>query len=270
MRDAVGNVQSVMVLGGGSEIAAATVDLLVAGRCRTVVLAVRDVAKVAPLVERFASAGATTVEAVEFDGADPSTHAEFMATTFERFGDIDLVISAFGILGTQGDLEADPASAAELINVNLGGQISALLATINEMKRQGHGQIAVLSSVAGERVRPSNAVYGASKAGLDGFAQAMNDSLAKSGVQITVVRPGFVHTKMTEGLEKAPFSTTPEAVANDIVDGLAKGSAVVWSPGIVRWVFVVMRHLPRPIWRIVSARSRPAAPWTSPSPVRPA
>lgn len=254
MRDAVGNVQSVMVLGGGSEIAAATVDLLVAGRCRTVVLAVRDVAKVATLLERFRAAGATTVEAVEFDGAAPSTHAEFMASTFERFGDIDLVISAFGILGTQSDLEADPASAADLINVNLAGQISALLATINEMRRQGHGQIAVLSSVAGERVRPSNAVYGASKAGLDGFAQAMNDSLATSGVSITIVRPGFVHSKMTEGLDAAPFSTTPEAVAADMVKGLAGGKAIVWSPGKLRWVFTVMRHLPRPLWRIISAR----------------
>lgn len=254
MRDAVGNVQSVMVLGGGSDIAAATLDLLIAGRCRTVVLAVRDIAKAAPLVERFRSAGATTVEAVEFDGADPSTHAGFMATTFGRFGDIDLVISAFGILGSQDELAVDPAAAAELINVNLGGQVSALLATINEMKRQGHGQIVVLSSVAGTRVRPSNAVYGASKAGLDGFAQAMGDGLVGTGVRITVVRPGFVHSKMTEGLDAAPFSTTPEAVAADIVKAVASGAAVVWSPGILRFVFTVMRHLPRPLWRKIADR----------------
>ncbi len=254
MLDAVGNVQSVMVLGGGSEIATATVRLLIAGRCRTVILAVRDVTKVADLVEEFRGAGATTVEAVAFDGSDSASHASFAAETFKRFGDIDVVISAFGILGSQPDLEDDPAAAADLIAVNLGGQVSAILSTITEMKRQGHGQIVVLSSVAGERVRPSNAVYCASKAGLDGFAQAMSDSLVGTGVGITIVRPGFVHTKMTTGLEAAPFSTTPEAVADDIVDGIAKRSAVVWSPGILRWVFAVMRHLPRPIWRIVSAK----------------
>ena len=79
-------------------------------------------------------------------------------------------------------------------------------------------------------------------------------SSSENGVQVLVVRPGFVHTKMTEGMEPAPFSTTPDKVAADIVAGLDRGATTVWSPGVLRYLFTVMRHLPRPVWRIVSNR----------------
>jgi decaprenylphospho-beta-D-erythro-pentofuranosid-2-ulose 2-reductase len=114
---------------------------------------------------------------------------------------------------------------------------------------QGHGTIVVLSSVAGERVRASNFVYGASKAGLDGFAQGLGDSLRGTGVEVLVVRPGFVHTRMTAGLDAAPLATTPEAVAKAVVEGLARGSHTVWVPAALRFVMIALRHLPRPIFR---------------------
>ena len=113
MRDAVGAVQSVLVLGGGSEIAQAIVDRLVAGRCRTVVAAVRDPATVAPALERWCAAGATTVEAVPFDALDPSSHQRTIDDVFDRFGDIDLVIATFGVLGEQTVFDDDPVAAAE-------------------------------------------------------------------------------------------------------------------------------------------------------------
>jgi decaprenylphospho-beta-D-erythro-pentofuranosid-2-ulose 2-reductase len=173
---------------------------------------------------------------------------------FAAHGDIDLVISAFGILGNQDDFDADPVAAADAVVVNFAGQVSALTAVAAAMKRQGHGDIVVMSSVAGERVRKDNAVYGATKAGLDGYAQGLGDRLAGTGVRVLVVRPGFVHTKMTDGMEPAPFSTTPDKVAADIVAGLDRGATTVWSPGVLRYLFTVMRHLPRPVWRIVSNR----------------
>jgi decaprenylphospho-beta-D-erythro-pentofuranosid-2-ulose 2-reductase len=107
----------------------------------------------------------------------------------------------------------------------------------------------VLSSVAGERVRKANFVYGSSKAGVDGFTQGLGDALEGSGIDVMLVRPGFVHTKMTEGRDAAPFSTTPEQVADDIVKGLERGSETVWSPAVLRLVMAVMRHLPRVVWR---------------------
>jgi len=253
MRDAVGNINSVLVLGGGSEIANETVRLLLGRRLRTVILAVRDTDKVKDLLEEYRSTG-ITAEAVEFDGADTAGHEAVIDATFERFGDIDLVISAFGILGSQVAFDDDPAAAADAVLVNFGGQVSAITATAAAMKRQGHGTIVVMSSVAGERVRKDNAVYGATKAGLDGFAQGLGDRLVGTGVNLMIVRPGFVHTQMTEGMEAAPFSTTPEAVAADIVSGLDRNATIIWSPGVLRYLFAVMRHLPRPVWRIVSNR----------------
>ncbi len=251
MRNALGGVQSVLVLGGGSDIAAATLRKLVADRCTKVVLAVREPASVRDLATEL-EAGAS-VEVVPFDGRDLESHAKVVGEVFAT-GDIDLVFSAFGILGDQDVFDDDPAAAGDAVVVNFAGQVSALTACAAAMKVQGHGLIVVMSSVAGERVRKDNVTYGATKAGLDGFAQGLADRLWGTGIRVLIVRPGFVRSKMTTGMDAAPFATTPEAVADDIVTGITKGSSIVWSPGVLRWVFMVMRHLPRPIWRIVSNR----------------
>lgn len=252
MRDAVGNINSVLVLGGGSEIATETVKLLADRRCKRVLLGVRNPAAVEALLDDYRALG-MAAEAFAFDGAEPSAHEAVIDAAFAG-GDVDVVISAFGVLGDQDAFDADPAAAAQAVATNFGGQVAALTAVAAAMKRQGHGAIVVLSSVAGERVRKDNAVYGATKAGLDGFAQGLGDRLVGTGVTVMVVRPGFVHTKMTEGREPAPFSTTPDKVAADIVAGLDRGAHTVWSPAVLRYLFTVMRHLPRPVWRIVSNR----------------
>jgi decaprenylphospho-beta-D-erythro-pentofuranosid-2-ulose 2-reductase len=127
--------------------------------------------------------------------------------------------------------------------------VTATLAVANVLRRQGHGSIVVLSSVSAERVRAANPVYAGTKAGIDGFAQGLGDRLAAEGVHVLVVRPGFVHTKMTAGLPAAPFSTTADAVAEVTVAGLRKGRRIVWAPAPLRYVFSVLRHLPAPIWR---------------------
>ena len=127
--------------------------------------------------------------------------------------------------------------------------LSAGLAVAAQFRRQGHGHLAVLSSVAGERVRAANHVYGSSKAGLDAFAQGLGDSLRSDGARVTVVRPGFVHTRMTRGMKSAPFATTPRVVGELAVAGMRRGKHTVWTPGILRYVFMVLRHVPRPIFR---------------------
>ena len=253
MEDALGAVQSVLVLGGSSEIAAAIVRRLVAGRARTVVLAARAPESCTPLADELRRSGAE-VDVVAFDATDTASHTAALDDVAARHGDLDLVLLAFGALGDQDALAADPAAAADLVAVNLGGAVSSGLAAAAVLRRQGHGTLVVLSSVAGERARADNYVYGATKAGLDAFAQGLGDALVDSGARVMVVRPGFVHTRMTTGLEPAPFSTTPEAVADVVLDGLAKRRDVVWAPPVLRWLFAVLRHLPRGVWRKVSAR----------------
>lgn len=238
-----------LVLGGGSDIAQATVRRLVERGCRTVVLAARRPDELSDVAVRLKEAGATSVDTVAFDASQPHTHAALLDELFDRYGDLDLVLIAFGVLGDQDTFDDDIDAAVAAVEVNYVGGVASGLAAARCMKRQGHGTIVFLSSVAGERVRQANYVYGSSKAGLDGFAQGLGDRLAGTGVDVMVVRPGFVRTKMTEGMDAAPFSTTPDAVAASIVSGLEKGSNTVWSPPILRLVMFVLRHLPRAIFR---------------------
>ena len=249
MKDALGSVQSVLLLGGTSEIGVATVRELVKRRARTVLLAVRDPERASSHADELRAAGATTVELLAFDGRDTTSHERFVEEAFSRDGDIDLALVAFGVLGDQERSASDPAAALEVLETNFTGTASVLTPLVQRMVTQGHGTIVVLSSVAGERARKSNFVYGASKAGIDAFAQGLGDSLAGTGVHVMVVRPGFVHTKMTAGMESAPFSTTPDAVAAAIVRGLARGAHTIWVPPILRIVMALLRHLPRAVFR---------------------
>ncbi|MCC5952728.1 MAG: SDR family NAD(P)-dependent oxidoreductase [Acidimicrobiia bacterium] len=253
MRDAVGAIQSAMVLGGTSEIGLATATALVGRGCSTVVLACRDVAGGNRAAEALRAVGAT-VHVEPFEATDAGSHVALFDRVTAEVGDLDLLLVAAGALGDHDEMTSVPARAAELIDVNFAGMASATLAGATTLRRQGHGTIVVISSVAAERARADNYVYGSSKAGLDAFAQGLGDAMRNDGVRVMVVRPGFVHTRMTEGLDPAPFSTTPDAVANAVVRGLERDSEIVWVPSVLRWVFVAMRHLPRGIWRKVSAR----------------
>jgi decaprenylphospho-beta-D-erythro-pentofuranosid-2-ulose 2-reductase len=255
MNDAVGSPQSALVLGGTSDLAVAIMERLVARRCRRVVLAVRQPGSAEAVADRLRHLGADQVEIVAFDAADPSGHADTLAAATAAVGDLDLVLLAFGVLGDQTTFDADPLTAVEAVTTNYTGAVSVGLRVADLFRRQGHGTLAVLSSVAGERARRDNYVYGSSKAGLDTFAQGLSDALADAGARVLVVRPGFVHTRMTEGMKAAPFSTTPDVVADRVVRGLETGAHVVWAPPVLRWVFAVLRHLPRGVWRRVSARS---------------
>lgn len=254
MEDALGAPQSVLVLGGTSDIALATVDELAGDRLRTLVLAGRDPRSLAGIADRFRERGVPTVDTIGFDADEPDTHPGIIDSVWETHGDIDLVILAFGRLGDQREFGTDPASAAHLVTTNFAGAVSAGLATAARLRHQGHGTLVVITSVAGERARADNFVYGSTKAGLDAFAQGLGDDLDGSGARVMVVRPGFVRTSMTEGMPDGPMPTTPEAVARDIVTGLRKGSHTVWSPAKLAPVFGILKLLPRPLWRRVAAR----------------
>jgi decaprenylphospho-beta-D-erythro-pentofuranosid-2-ulose 2-reductase len=249
VKDALGSVQSLLVLGGGSEIGLATARALVAGRTRTVILAARRPDELVAAAEGLERAGARAVERVEFHAGDHQGHEQFVGRVFDRDEDIDAVLVAFGVLGDQRSMESDARAARALIETNFLDAVSVIIPVVERLRAQGHGTLVVLSSVAAERPRRSNFIYGASKAGLDAFAQGLGDALGETGVDVMVVRPGFVRTKMTAGLEPAPLSTTPEAVAQAIVEGLRRGAHTVWVPPVLRSVMSIVRHLPRPLFR---------------------
>lgn len=250
VKDALGRVDSVLVLGGRSEIGLAIARRLLADGARRVVLTTRAGASTEESeVEALRAAGATSVENVVLDIGDFDSHPAAVEEAFKRLGDIDVVIDAIGVLGSQNAYAADPALAAASITTNLTGHVSVCLDIAERLRTQGHGTLVVLSSIAGARVRKANFVYGAAKAGLDGFAQGLGDSLVGSGARVMVVRPGFVRTKMTAGMDEAPMSVDAGDVAEAVAQGLRRGSETVWVPAKLAAVAFVFRLLPRPLWR---------------------
>ncbi|CAL9445079.1 Decaprenylphosphoryl-2-keto-beta-D-erythro-pentose reductase [Streptomyces sp. enrichment culture] len=247
MKDAFGIPQSLLVLGGTSEIALAAVRRLVARRTRTVWLAARPSPALERAADHLRGLGAE-VRTVDFDALDTESHEAVLGKVFAE-GDIDLVLLAFGILGDQARDEREPAGAVRVAQTNYTGAVSAGLVCAAALQAQGHGSLVVLSSVAAERARRANFIYGSSKAGLDAFAQGLGDALHGTGVHVMVVRPGFVRSRMTAGLREAPFATTPEAVAAAVELGLRRRSQTVWVPGSLRLVMSAVRHLPRAVFR---------------------
>jgi len=245
--DAVGNPQSILLLGGTSEIGLATVEAFAGDRPLRVVLAGRPSARLDAAKARLEGKGCA-VELLDFDAQAFDTHAAVVDKAFAA-GDVDVAVVAFGLLGDNEEAWTDAAKAVELAQVNYTAAVSVGVALGDRLKAQGHGSLVALSSVAGERARRSNFVYGSTKAGLDAFYTGLTEALRPSGVTVTVVRPGFVHTRMTEGLKPAPLSTTPEAVAEVIVHAVRTKTEQVWAPAPLRFVMSALRHVPRPIFR---------------------
>jgi decaprenylphospho-beta-D-erythro-pentofuranosid-2-ulose 2-reductase len=237
MENAVGEVQNILVLGGRSEIGVAIARELLTQSTQRVTLACRRPDETQDVEASLVREG-LRVESLAFDGADTPTHADFI-----------VVILAFGLLGTQEECDDDPQAAVKIAHTNYTGAVSISLEVAKRFRQQGHGRLIILSSVAGERARKANYVYGSTKSGLDAFAQGLSDAMVGTGASVMIVRPGFVHSAMTAGMKAAPFSTTPDVVAKLTVKGLRAGKRIIWTPGILRWVFMVMRHLPVAIWR---------------------
>ncbi|MGH3615720.1 MAG: decaprenylphospho-beta-D-erythro-pentofuranosid-2-ulose 2-reductase [Pseudonocardia sp.] len=247
MIDAVGNPQAVLLMGGTSEIGLAVVEAFASDRPMRVVLAARPSSRLVAAQARLERLGCA-VETVEFDARALDTHADVARKAFAG-GDIDVAIVAFGLLGDAEQAWTDVAAAVELAQVNFTAAVSVGVVLAEHMRAQGHGALVAFSSVAGERVRRSNFVYGSTKAGMDAFYTGLTEALRLDGVGVTVVRPGFVHTRMTAGLKPAPLSTTPEAVAALVVDAVRKRRELVWAPAPLRVVMSVLRHLPRAVFR---------------------
>lgn len=249
MIDVTGMPQTAVVIGGSSDIAGETLRRLAGRRLQRVLLVGRDARSLEKAAEELLELGVRVARTLSADVTDASCAAHVVEAAQQVLGEIDLLVLAAGDLGT-GELDAlDAASVSRLLAVNFTGQAAIGFAVGELMRRQGTGRIVAVSSVAGVRVRRSNFVYGAAKAGFDGFFQGFADALQGSGVLVTVVRPGFVRTKMTTGLRTPPFAVDAGAVAASIVRSLEKGESTVWVPAVLHLVFSGFRLLPRHVWR---------------------
>jgi decaprenylphospho-beta-D-erythro-pentofuranosid-2-ulose 2-reductase len=253
VEDAFGQPQVVVVLAGSSDIARALTKRLCAARARTVVLAGRNEQLLDEARSEAMAYGARRADVVLFDARDPGNAERTVNESFDKAGGtVDLVVVAVGLLGDQSQFENDPAMAGEMVNVNFTWPVAALAQIRNLLIRQGSGRIVVLSSVAAVRVRRAKYLYGGAKAGLDRLCVGLADSLEGTGVSLQIVRPGHVRSKMTIGTKEPPFATDVDRVADGVMNGLAKRTAIIWSPPILRYLFFVLRHLPAPLWRSVT------------------
>ncbi len=249
MNDALGGVQTVLVLGGTSELALATLSALDLRPGAKVALAGRDEQALAATTVPTSGGGKAEVLPLLWDAAQPSSGPALLAQAADALGDIDLVLVAAGILGDQTRAESDVSHAIDILTINLVGVAAAMLPAAERLRKQGHGVMVVFSSVAGLRGRRANYVYGASKAGLDALAEGMQAALAGSGARLLVVRPGFVRTKMTAHMKDGPMATTPAVVGAAVADAIRKGREVVHVPRPLGPIFAGFRLLPRPIFR---------------------
>ena len=247
--DATGNPQTILLLGGTSEIGLAICERYLRNAPARVVLAcmpgdpLRDTAKA-----QLTQAGAKSVEIIDFDAVDTGSHPAVIESAFEG-GDVDVAIVAFGLLGDAEELWQNQRKAVQIAEINYTAAVSVGVLLGERMRAQGFGRIIAMSSAAGERVRRSNFVYGSTKAGLDGFYLGLGEALREYGVRVLVIRPGQVRTRMSAHVKEAPLTVDKEYVAELAVTASAKGKELVWAPGTFRYVMMVLRHIPRPIFR---------------------
>jgi len=245
--DAVGNPQTLLLLGGTSEIALATAAAYAEQRPLRVILAARPSTRRDGARETLQAKGCT-VDVVDFDARDTASHPAAIGQCFAK-GDIDVSVVAFGLLGDQEQAWTDVVAAVALAETNYVGAVSVGVLLAEHLQAQGHGSIVAMSTVAAERPRRANFVYGSTKAGMDAFYTGLTEALRPSGVHVGVVRPGFVRSRMTEGRDAAPLATTPEEVAQVILDVVRKKKEQAWAPAPLRAVMSTLRHIPRPIFR---------------------
>lgn len=249
MNDVTGMPQTAVVIGGSSELAVTLLRRLAGRRLESVVLLGRDRAGLEAAAATLEASGVARIKIVILDVTDTDRLDEVAQDVAADLPSIDLVLVAAGVLGTGNLDDLDANAVAAVVDATFTGPAAATLAFAHILRRQGSGRIVVFSSVAGVRVRKANFVYGAAKAGLDGFSQGLGDALAGSGVRVMIVRPGFVYTKMTAGRPSAPFAVEPQAVADAIVRGLETDATVVWVPAFLHLAFTVLRLLPSWLWR---------------------
>ena len=241
----------VVLFGGRSEIGLEVVRRLVSVGTVRVVLAARRAGELEAEVAELSRAGAS-VDTVEFDADDLAGQARTLDHIAALHPRIDLAVLAFGILGDQPRAEVDPDHVRAILHTDFVAQAHLLTLLAERMRAARHGTLVVFSSIAGARVRRANYVYGSAKAGLDGFASGLSDTLHGSGVRLLLIRPGFVVGRMTEGMSPAPFPSTPDQVGAAVVDALRTGRGEVWVPGVLSAVVAAFRVVPRPVWRRLS------------------
>lgn len=209
----------------------------------------RDSQRLQEMAEDLQVRGAESVNTVCADLLQHDEHDKTIDTAADSLGSIDIALICHGVLPDQEQAESDFAAAAAALNINGLSVISLVTALAAKMKIQGNGKIAVVTSVAGDRGRQPNFVYGAAKAMVSTYLQGLRGKLLPHGVQVIDIRPGLVDSPMTAHLEKGLLFSTPELVAAKIVKSIDRNRHTVYAPGYWRFIMLVVKSIPEVIFK---------------------
>lgn len=238
-----------LVIFGATSAIAIAVARHYALRGATLHLVARDSARLDELRRDLIVRGAETVTAAHADLTDTQNHASLVANARAQLGVIDLALSCYGALPSQSDCEQNIGDLLQNFDINATSALALLTELAKVLEAQKEGQLAVVTSVAGDRGRRSNYAYGASKAAVSTFAEGLRARLHSSGVGVIDIRPGLVDTPMTAYLPKGPLFSSPEQVAKCIVRGIDKNRSLIYAPGYWRWVMLAVRLIPTRIFQ---------------------
>lgn len=239
-------MNNTLVIGATSAIAQATAKRF-AERGDTLYLLARDQERLEVLAKDLTLRGARAVHVGFFEATDFSAHEACLEQVFLTLGQVDLALVAHGALGDQKSSEQDFEKTKQIFETNALGVMSVLTHLAPRFERQKKGTLAVISSVAGDRGRQSNYVYGAAKAAVNVFLEGLRNRLHKRGVHVLTIKPGFVDTPMTADFKKGFLWATPETIARGIEKSLNHHKDVVYLPGFWSWIMRIIRHVPESV-----------------------
>ena len=239
--------ETVLILGATSDIARAIAHTFAGAGTTTLQLAGRDPEALAREAADLRLRHEVTVTTHAVDMCDPDTHGPFL----EGLDPLpDVAVCVAGTMGSQADNAQDPAKAARVVATNLTGPMQVLGALANRFEARGAGTLVGIGSVSGDRGRAKNYIYGASKAGFAAFLSGLRNRLHGTGVHVVTVKPGFVHTRMTAGLDlPAPLTAQPETVAGAVHRAVIRRRDVVYT--LARWrpIMGIIRMIPEPLFK---------------------
>lgn len=240
--------QKVLVLGATSSLARA-IAARMASEGADLYLAGRDAFEVERIAADLSIRYRANVKWGAFEATEYGAHQEFFDRVIDSLGGLDTVVSSLGELGDQSRAQAEPDHARRIMESNYNGVASILMHVANYLEQKGSGLIVGISSVAGDRGRQSNYVYGSAKGAFSLFLQGLRSRLCKHGVRVVTVKPGFMDTKMTFGKPGLFLVASPEQAAAAIVKGMNGKSDVLYVPWFWRWIMLIIKSIPEPIFK---------------------
>lgn len=244
-------MNKVLIIGATSAQAQATARLFAADGA-SLFLAGRDSQKLGDVAADLEARGAASVDSMVIDLNDFSRHQELIKTVDASLDGLEAVLIAHGTLGDQAAGQADFAVAEQELKTNLLSAVSLLTILANLLEARGKGCLAVISSVAGDRGRQSNYIYGTAKGGLSVFLSGLRNRLQRSGVRVLTIKPGFVDSPMTAEFDKGFLWAKPEDVAKLIHKAMLKGNGEVYAPGFWRLIMFIIKAIPEWLFRRLS------------------